>query len=153
MALSDLQKLKLEIGLSHLESGEILTDIELQYFIDKNNGSIRRAGLDAAKTMLFILSQYVHERSGVELELWNHDWFNNYMKALKMYINDPNYSIAVSGANGYAGGISKQDIRDNLNNTDVNPVSPPDKTPTDYSAAGEEDVFKRDPYRTNPYNL
>ena len=67
---------------------------------------------------MFVLSQLVHERSGVELEIWGHTWFENYMKTLQMYINDPNYSIALESAKAYAGGISVSDIRSNINNPD-----------------------------------
>ena len=97
MALTDISALKLEIGLVN-EASNILSDEELTYFLEKNNNSIRKAGLDAAKTVLFVLSQLVHERSGSELEIWGHTWFENYMKTLQMYINDPNYSIALESA-------------------------------------------------------
>ena len=117
MALTNISALKLEIGLVN-EASNILSDEEITYFLEKNNNSIRKASLDAAKTVLFVLSQLVHERSGAELEIWGHTWFENYMKTLQMYINDPNYSIALESAKAYAGGISVSDIRNNINNPD-----------------------------------
>ena len=117
MSLTDIQKLKLDVGLIG-EASDILSDEELTYFLEKNNNSIRKAGLDVAKTVLFVLSQLVHERSGSELEIWGHTWFENYMKTLRMYLNDPNYSIALENAKAYAGGISVSDIRNNINNPD-----------------------------------
>ena len=62
MAFTDVTAIRLEIGLVG-EGADVLSDEELQYFLDKNNGSVKRASLDAAKTVLFILSQFTHERS------------------------------------------------------------------------------------------
>ncbi len=94
MALTDIQKIRLECGLVN-EAESLLSDDEIQYFLTKNNNSIKKASLDAAKTVLFILSQQVHERSDY-LEIWGHTWFENYMKALKLYITNPNYSITIN---------------------------------------------------------
>ena len=63
MTLTDVEKVRLEIGLSG-QAADILSDAEIQYFLDKNNYSVKKASLDAAKTVLFILAQLVHERSG-----------------------------------------------------------------------------------------
>jgi len=59
MALTPVQEIKLNLGLVG-NAADILTDDELQYFLDKNNGSVKKASLDAAKTLLFILSQFTH---------------------------------------------------------------------------------------------
>ena len=64
MALTNIEKLKLELGLVN-EASNILSDEEIAYFLEKNNNSIRKAALDAAKTVLFVLSQLVHERPGI----------------------------------------------------------------------------------------
>lgn len=117
MALTEIQKLKLEIGLTG-DAADLLTDDEITYFIEKNSNSIKRASLDAAKTVLFMLSQQLHERSGTELEIWGHTWFENYLQTLKLYINNPNYNIGVEQAKAYAGGVSIADIQSNVSNTD-----------------------------------
>lgn len=122
MSLTDIQKVKLEIGLTSAAFDiPPVSDAEIQYFLDKNSGSIRRASLDAAKTLLFILSSKVHERVD-ELEIWGDQAARNYMDALKMYINNPNYSIANNSALPYAGGISKSEITANLNDSDAQVV-------------------------------
>lgn len=141
MPLTDIQKLKLEVGLM-AEASNILSDGELTYFLNKNNNSIRKAGLDAAKTVLFILSQLIHERSGSELEVWGHTWFENYMKTLQMYLNDPNYSIALENAKAYAGGISKTDIRNNIDNLDNLPLDVDIGIPKDCVAITSTNTFK-----------
>ena len=141
MSLTDIQKLKLEVGLV-AEASDILSDEELTYFLEKNNNSIRKAGLDAAKTVLFVLSQLIHERSGSELEVWGHTWFENYMQTLKLYLNDPNYSIALNGAKAYAGGISKTDIRNNIDNPDNLALDVDISIPKDGAAITSTNTFK-----------
>ena len=158
MALTDVEKIKLELGLVN-EASDILSDEEITYFIEKNNNSVRKASLDVAKTVLFVLSQLVHERSGSELEIWGHTWFENYMKTLQMYINDPNYSIALESAKAYAGGISVSDIRNNINNPDNLAVDVDISIPKDGIAITStntfKDVFGVDSpyYNTNPFTL
>jgi len=116
MALTPVQEIKLNLGLVG-NAADILTDDELQYFLDKNNGSVKKASLDAAKTLLFILSQFTHEKNDI-LEVWGNTWFENYMKTLQLYINNPAYSLAIDSAKAYAGGISVTDIRNNIDNSD-----------------------------------
>ena len=157
MALTDVEKIKLELGLVN-EASDILSDEEITYFIEKNNNSVRKASLDAAKTVLFILSTRVHEKIEM-LEIWGHTWFENYMKTLQMYINDPNYSIALESAKAYAGGISVSDIRNNINNPDNLAVDVDISIPKDGIAITStntfKDVFDVDSpyYNTNPFTL
>ena len=116
MALTPVQEIKLNLGLVG-NAADILTDDELQYFLDKNNGSVKKASLDVAKTVLFILAQFTHERNDI-LEVWGHTWFENYMKSLQLYLSNPAYSLAIDSAKAYAGGISVTDIRNNIDNSD-----------------------------------
>lgn len=157
MALTDVEKIKLELGLVN-EASDILSDEEITYFIEKNNNSVRKASLDVAKTVLFVLSTRVHEKIEM-LEIWGHTWFENYMKTLQMYINDPNYSIALESAKAYAGGISVSDIRNNINNPDNLAVDVDISIPKDGIAITStntfKDVFDVDSpyYNTNPFTL
>lgn len=114
--MTPIEEVRLEIGLLG-QAYQLLSDEEVQYFLNKNNGNIRRASSSAGKTVLFILSQLVHTKAS-ELESWDNDWFNNYYKTLQMYLNDPNFSFAINGAMPYAGGISIADIRANVENYD-----------------------------------
>ena len=93
------------------------------------------------------------------LEIWGHTWFENYMKTLQMYINDPNYSIVLESAKAYAGGISVSDIRNNINNPDNLAVDVDISIPKDDIAITStntfKDVFDVDSpyYNTNPFTL
>lgn len=157
MTLNPIQQIRLEIALIG-DAENLLSDEELQYFLDKHNGSVRRASLDAAKTVLFILSTRVHEKIEM-LEIWGHTWFENYMKTLQMYINDPNYSIALESAKAYAGGISVSDIRSNINNPDNLAVDVDISIPKDgvaiTSTNTHKDVFDVDSsyYNTDTFTL
>ena len=145
--MTPIEEVRLEIGLLG-QAYQLLSDEEVQYFLNKNNGNIRRASSSAGKTVLFILSQLVHTKAS-ELESWDHDWFNNYYKTLQMYLNDPNFSFAINGAMPYAGGISVADIRANVENYDNLVVDVDAGIPTDGDASctnnTNQQVFKRFP--------
>lgn len=157
MTLNPIQQIRLEIALIG-DAENLLSDEELQYFLDKHNGSVRRASLDAAKTVLFILSTRVHEKIEM-LEIWGHTWFENYMKTLQMYLSDPNYSIALENAKAYAGGISIADIRKNIDTPDNLVVDVDIAIPKDGIAITStntfKDVFDVDSpyYNTDPFTL
>lgn len=141
MALTATEQVKLEIGLVGLDQNDIpFGDPEIQYFLEKHNQSVKRASLDCAKSILFILSRYVKEVSGPELQLYGNQWFENYMKALKLYIQDPNYSIAISMAQAYAGGISKSDASANMENSDNIYAEVEKAYPQDYEASSSRPV-------------
>jgi len=145
--MTPIEEVRLEIGLLG-QAYQLLSDEEVQYFLNKNNGNIRRASSSAGKTVLFILSQLVHTKAS-ELESWDNDWFNNYYKTLQMYLNDPNFSFAINGAMPYAGGISVADIRANVENYDNLVVDVDAGIPTDGDASctnnTNQQVFKRFP--------
>ena len=64
------------------------------------------------------------------------------MKTLKMYLNDPNYSIALENAKAYAGGISVSDIRSNINKHDNLALDVDISIPKDGIAANSTNTFK-----------
>ena len=145
--MTPIEEVRLEIGLLG-QAYQLLSDEEIQYFLNKNNGNIRRASSSAGKTVLFIRSQLVHTKAS-ELESWDNDWFNNYYKTLQMYLNDPNFSFAINGAMPYAGGISVADIRANVENYDNLVVDVDAGIPTDGDTSctnnTNQQVFKRFP--------
>jgi hypothetical protein len=148
MALTNIEIVRLEIGLVG-EAYDLLTDDEITYYLTKNNDNTSKTARDCAKTVLFILSQRVHEKADV-LEIWGHDWFNNYYKSLQLYLNDPSYSTAINNATPYAGGVSRKDIRQNIDNFDNQVVDVNIGIPTDIGVPcswnTSQDVFKKDPF-------
>lgn len=97
------------------EDMEYLTDADYQYFLDRNDGNIRRAGLDAMRAILFKLSRGARERAG-DIEVYGSEYFKNYLAALQLVLRNPD--IALSLAVPYAGGISKSDMLANDMNCD-----------------------------------
>lgn len=145
--MTPVEVIRIEIGLIG-EAYSILSDEEIQYFLTKNNDNIKRAARDAAKTVLFILSQQIHSRAA-ELEMWGTDWFSNYYKTLQMFLKDPNFNSDILSAMPYAGGISKADIRENINNPDNHTVNVDIGIPTDNIGCAnntDQTVFKKHKY-------
>lgn len=131
MAFTDIQKVRLEIGDSD-PVFQILSDEEVEYFLEKNNNSIRKSSLDAAKSILFRIASLTFERVDV-IEYRGSDFFVQYKQALQMYIKNPEYG-SVSYAMGYAGGISLSDIQSNILSIDNNTVKADKSVPVDYTA-------------------
>lgn len=96
---------------------EYLTDNDYQYYLVRNNGNEKRAGLDAMRAILLKLTRGARERAG-DIEVYGSEYFKNYLQALTMILRNPEltYSLAMP----YAGGISKSDMLKN----DMNPDSP-----------------------------
>lgn len=116
--LSDIQKVRLEIGDTQNPPFQIMSDEEVQYFLDKNSQSVRRASLDCAKSVLFKLASQVDERADI-LELFGSQYFRAYKEALMVYLKDQNFSV-INYCQPYAGGISVNDIAENIQTTDNN---------------------------------
>lgn len=94
---------------------ELLKDAEYQYFLDKYDGNVNRATLDAARAILFVLSRQTRERIDV-LEIHGDQWARQYREALIEMLRNPELSLSI--AMPYAGGISKQDMYENDNASD-----------------------------------
>ena len=103
----------------------ILVDAEYTYFLNKHNESIRRAAIDAAKTIMLKLSMSSGRKSIDILSLDNSGAATAYREALIAFIRNPDLNGLLSGVNPYAGGISKSDMNKNIAIPDNNYVKPP----------------------------
>lgn len=119
MAFTDIEKVRIEIA-DNDPVFFILSDEEIQYFIDKNEGSLRKAIIECARCVLFRLSSGTFEKVDI-LEYRGSDYFNQYKQALEMLIKDPEFG-SIGRAMIYAGGVSISDIQNNLNDLDANTV-------------------------------
>lgn len=113
MALTPIEECRLNVG--DFGDPQILTDEDYQYFLDKYDGNVRRASLDAAMAILFYLARWPTRERCSDIEVWN-DWANAYRKALETFIKDPNFNVP--NAIAYAGGTSKADMLANDANND-----------------------------------
>ena len=111
----------------------ILSDDEIQYFLDKNTNNIARASIDAAKSILLNLSMRTDDTVDV-LSIRNSKSAEQYRLSLQMFLRDPNSSPYLQDVKGYVGGVSVADMKANnaiLDNNIILNVYTEDKvTPT-----------------------
>ena len=118
-----IQALRYELGDVSPE-WPIMSDEEYQYFLSKNDYVVRRAAMDAAKSIMFKLS--MRDDSSVDLfSIKGSAAAKNYIQALLMFIKNPDLNSLYDKVQGYAGGISKQDMQANDSNLDNNIVNQP----------------------------
>lgn len=120
MALTNIQKVRYEIGDTD-PSLPILNDAEYEYFLEKNANSVGRSALDAAKTILFKLSQRGEESVDI-FSIKGNKAAEQYRLALQMYLKDPNLNPVLNNVKAYFGGVSKSDMQANDANADNNLV-------------------------------
>lgn len=135
MPLTDIEKVRAEVQDNAGPGLYIIDDTTIQYFLDKNNGSVARASLDTARAMLMKLSQQGNESVDI-LSLSGSKVAAEFRLALELYLRNPTLNPILSSVRGYAGGISVSDIASNNANLDNNIVQSPNAnyrvTSTDY---------------------
>lgn len=118
-----IQALRYELGDVSPEF-PIMSDEEYRYFLSKNDYVVRRAAMDAAKSIMFKLS--MRDDSSVDIfSIKGSAAAKNYMQALLMFIKNPDLNSLYDKVQGYAGGISKADMLSNDSNLDNNIVNQP----------------------------
>ena len=118
-----VKAIRIELGDTSPEF-PIMSDDEYRYFLDKNDWSIRRASLDAAKSMLMKLSLRPDESVDI-FSIKGTGTAKQFMQALQMYISNPDLNPIYQNAMPYASGISKSDMEANDLNLDNNIVTQP----------------------------
>ena len=147
MALTLAEQVRLKIGLVG-RAYDVLSDDEINHYLTENNNNVNRTARACAVTACFIISQTTHTKAS-DLEDWGTDWFSNYYKTLQMFLKDPNFNSDILSAMPYAGGISKSDIRENINNPDNHIVNVDIGIPTDNIGCAnntDQTVFKKHKY-------
>jgi len=123
MALTLIQQVRLMIQ-DNTPGLYILSDDEIQFYLDRNNSNVNRASLEAAKSILLNLSM----RSSETVDIFSINGSKaaeQYRLALQLFIKDPNLNPVYQNVNIYAGNISKQDMLENNSNADNNYVVTP----------------------------
>lgn len=118
MALTPIEQVRLLIGLGpNSPFSDLLTDEEIQWFLDYNNGRVIDAAVMAAVSVsLAVTGIPSRERVG-DIDVWN-NISTAYLKALDNFIKDSSAKTLPNGLMPYAAGISWQDIYDNNNTSD-----------------------------------
>lgn len=123
MAYTDVQKVRLEVADVDVRF-PILKDEDYRYFLSKNNNNITRASIDAARTILLVLSQRTDETVDI-FSVRGSKAAEQYRLSLQLFLRDPSTNPVLQNCKGWVGGVSKEDILANLNNTDNNLVTVP----------------------------
>lgn len=118
-----IHALRIELGDTSPE-WPIMSDEEYNYFLSKHDWNIRRAAMDAAKSIMLKLSMRTDETVDI-FSIKGSSSAKNYMQALQMYIKNPDLNNLYDTVQGYAGGISKSDMQANDANLDNNIVNQP----------------------------
>jgi hypothetical protein len=121
--LTPIQEVRVAVGDVDVQF-PILDDSTYEYFLSKNNDSVRRASMDAAKSILMQLSMRGDQTIDI-FTVKGGKSAEQYRMSLQMFLRDPNMNPVLSLANGYAGGISKSDMNSNNSNADTNFVNTP----------------------------
>ena len=122
MALTNIQKLRVEVGDVDV-SFPILDDTSYEYFLEKHSNNLNRAGLDAARAILFQLSTRNSET--VDVFSVKNTSAESYRQALLLYIKDPTLNPLYQNLKGYVGGVSLSDMAENNANLDNNIIQSP----------------------------
>lgn len=118
-----IHALRIELGDVSNE-WPIMSDAEYNYFLNKNDWNIRRASMDAAKSIMLKLSMRTDETVDI-FSIKGSSAAKNYMQALQLFIKNPDLNAMYDKVQGYAGGISKADMQANDANLDNNIVNQP----------------------------
>jgi hypothetical protein len=118
-----IHALRIELGDTSAEF-PIMSDEEYNYFLSKHDWNIRRASMDAAKSIMLKLSMRTDETVDI-FSIKGSSAAKNYMQALQMFIKNPDLNTLYDKVQGYAGGISKADMLANDSNLDNNIVKDP----------------------------
>ena len=123
MAYTDIQKVRIEVA--DLDPGfPLLADDEYSYLLEKNNNSIVRASVDAARIILLKLSQQTDETVDV-FSVRGSKAAEQYRLALELYIKNPQLNPLYNNLQGYFGGVSISDMDANNANLDNNIIQSP----------------------------
>lgn len=117
MAISLIQEIRLAVGDTD-PALPLLTDDVYQYYLDKQNQSVARASMDAARAILMYMAQRSEDSSVDIFSFKNSKASAAYMEALKLFLRDPSLNPLYNNCGMYAGGISVSDIAANNANTD-----------------------------------
>lgn len=125
MALSNTEKVRIE--LQDTEIGQyLLSDDEIEYFLEKNSNSVPQTSIDCARAILLKLSMRGNETVDI-FSIQGAKAAAEYRESLKLYLSNPYLNPVLKSIQGWVGGVSKEDIQDNLDIEDNNVVTPPNK--------------------------
>ena len=132
MALTTIEQVRLLIQ-DNSPGLYLISDEELNFLLERNNDSVNRTSLEAAKIVLLNLSMRGDESVDI-FSLKGSKAAEQYRLALQMFIKDPSLNPIYQNLQGYFGGVSKSDMEANDANIDNNTIPRVNESsnPTDY---------------------
>lgn len=116
MAYTLIQQVRTEVADINVGL-PILADSDYEYFLTKQNNNVTRAAIDAARTILLVLSQRGEETIDI-FSIKGSKAAEQYRLALQMFLTNPSTNPVLQNARGWVGGVSKEDIAANIDNPD-----------------------------------
>ena len=114
---ADILKVRMEV--SDTEAGlYILPDVTYEYILNKNNGSIGRSAIEAARMILLRISLNSVDSVTDVLSIKTSKQAEAYRMALELFIKSPMLNPIIASAGGWAGNISKSEMQANNSNPD-----------------------------------
>jgi hypothetical protein len=123
MALTAIQQVRLLIQ-DNSPGLYIISDDEINFFLERNSNNINRTAVEAAKVVLLNLSMRGDHTTDI-LSIKGSKAAEAYRLALELFIKSPDLNPVLQNASGYAGGISIADMQANVDNLDNNIVVVP----------------------------
>ena len=137
MALTDVQKVRLNVGDTDV-TFPFLSDDSYLYYLEKNNNSVDRASMDAARAILFQLS--TRNAETVDIFTIKNTSADSYRNALTLYLTNPSLNPLINNLKGWVGGVSVSEMQTNDTTLDNNIVQNPTK---------DRFVYSDDPFSYN----
>lgn len=135
---TDVNAVRMEV--QDVESGlYILPDATYEYILIKNNGSISRSSIDAARFILMRLSITSIDSVTDVLSIKTSKQVDAYRAALELFIKSPSLNPLINNAGGWAGNISRTEMQTN-NCTADNYV-------TDLAKQSDLSLYSDNPFR------
>lgn len=108
---------RIRITVGDINDLQYFPDSVYQQILDANNQNEKQSALQAAQYILGMLSGSGFRERAAQYEVYGREAVQSYMDFLNAFITGKN-SQMVGTAGMYAGGISVQDVNDNILNTD-----------------------------------
>jgi hypothetical protein len=120
MALTNVQIVRLLVQDS-TPGLYIISDDEIEFLLERNNNSVDRTVIEAAKIILMQLSQRSDETVDI-FSIKGAKAAEQYRLALQLFLKDSNLNPLLNNVKGYVGGVSISDMEANDGNSDNNVV-------------------------------
>lgn len=123
MALTNVQQVRLLVQ-DNSPGLYIVSDDEINFFLERNANNVNRAALETAKVILLNLSMRSDNTIDI-MSIRNSKTAEQYRLALELFLRDPSLNPVLNNCTAYFGGVSVSDMQSNDAVLDNNIVQVP----------------------------